>query len=422
MSALDTYCADNTPSNPTLRVTIIAINKFDDKNLADKDLTDAIDNNARELEEYFKTTFLVSPKMITGDHATDADIREWLLSELPVDSEKTINLIFILTHGFPNPGNNEDSNDSEIYLAASNTSEDRPTRNSITGMQLVEAIKHAPKRNAFFLFIDACGSGAIDGDELEQVLQSDRDLASRLMILASSAPDEKSYRARFTQALLQIWKNKNADCSVENPESCHCGSSIEAYLTQKIKELPGVDPNVEQNIQLVSQDFPDFCIELFGAEQRLLFLFNAAPGMSEVTLLTPTTQFKPPMKMKKDTTRPVNLNARDYIVVAKRLYSTSKRKEVIPFNFKKAPVDIEVLFGTELDKAEATQAVGLFLQQHEIAPAVGVQLRLKASAEFQQLDRKAKINALNAKEQLDKLAVQRSSEQADASKAKNLVD
>jgi hypothetical protein len=125
--------------------------------------------------------------------------------------------------------------------------------------------------------------------------------------------------------------------------------------------------------------------------------------------------------MKKETTRAVNLNARDYLLAAKRLYSSSKRKQVIQFNFKKSPVDVEVLFGTGLQNAVATQAAALFMQGHEIFPAAAKQLRFAASSEFEAIDRKAKLRDQSAKVQLRKLQAQYSSAELEASTAKNAV-
>jgi hypothetical protein len=403
---------------PKLRVTIIAINKFDDPKLQDKDLTDAITANADALRKYFEETFKITVNMIWGDHAQDSDIREWLRSDLRVDSDKSINLIFVITHGLPRTGNDEKTNDSEIYLAASNTLRDRPTRNSISGIDLIMAIKDAPKRNTFFLFIDACGSGAIDGDQLEEVLQADRDLASRLMILASSSPDEKSYRARFTEALRTIWTNKDSECSEENLSQCHCGPTIEPYLTGEIKKIPGVSPDVEQNVQLVSQYFPDFCIELFGVEQRLLFLFNAAPGESQVTLVTPPNNIAP-IKMKRGATHPVNLNSREYTFVAKRLYRRDSKSRVMLVDLKKFPADVEVLFGDEVDRVAAIQSTAIYLQSHQIATKFAHSLRVASSARVLQLATKVKVQEDAANKQIDQLTLQYNAAATEASEAEN---
>jgi hypothetical protein len=108
-------------------VTIVAVNKFDDPELSkDTELTTAIDKTALALESYFENHLSVAVTLFhTHDETTDAAIRNWLFTQLPVDSDKSINLIFILTHGFANLGRDKEVSDSEIYLATSNTYEDK---------------------------------------------------------------------------------------------------------------------------------------------------------------------------------------------------------------------------------------------------------------------------------------------------------
>jgi hypothetical protein len=418
--------AEEPVQTPVMRVTIVAVSKFDDTNLSnDTELTTAIETNAQALKKYFEDHFSIVPELFnTKDETSDSGLRDWLFDDLRADSEKSIHLIFVLTHGFPNPGTDKKVNDSDIYLATSNTYESKPASHAIRGMELLEAIGHTAKRNTYFLFIDSCGSGAINGDMLQNTLRYNPDLASRLMILTAAMPDEKAYRARFTEALLRIWQANNSLCSQANLSACHCGSSIESYLTNQIKTIPGVSPDVAQNVQLVSEYFPDFCIELFGIEQRVLFLFNGAAGETEVTLQAADRDIAP-MSMRTDATRVVNLNSDNYTLIAKRVHDPRDDSHVvIPINLKSKPADVEILFSNqkEIDNAVTGQTAALYLQSREVAPEFTDGLLKTSDANIHTMEEMYQVEKGRAATDLEHFVTAQGAASADVSAAVARLD
>jgi hypothetical protein len=366
-------------SKDSMRVTIIAVSEFEDPLLNDTELTSAIRNNALALRKYFEGHFKIDVQLFdTHDKTTDRALRDWLRKDLPTESATGINLIFILTHGFPSPRSDKKNHESEIYLAASNTFKKDPEGNAISGAELIAAFKRMPKKRGIFLFIDSCGSGAIDSDAVQETLKATSDLGSRVLILTSSMEDQLSYRARFTEALRTVWATENPQCTELNDAGCHCGGwrVIEPYLTAQVKKVPGVSPDVKQKVRMVSRYFPDFCVELFDAKQRLLFLFNGAPGDIEVTLQSKSRDLDP-ITIHKGETIPVNLNSSRYTLIAKRVNDSGDELErnLRDIRLDSAPVDVEVLFGDDVDKVDADQSAVVYLQSREMYLQTAEQLQ-----------------------------------------------
>jgi hypothetical protein len=365
MCALQQPVAVDNP--PNLRVTIIAVTQFEDPNLkGDKELNDANTEAAKDLKTYFESNFKVRVDLYSVAQETSEEfLRNWLFNDLRHDSRKGVHLVFVLTHGFADLfGAN--ANKSEIFLATSDTYKDHIPGKAIRGGDFIDAFQNMPPKATVFLFLDTCGSGAIDNENLRKLLQSDPEFASRVMILAAANSDELAYGARFTKTLLNIWQSKTP--------AFHCGPMhIERYLTDSLKVVPGVSPDVRQTVRVVAPLSPDFCIENFNYTQRFLMLYNAAPGDISVTLQA-SDQPDPDttIPLKKNQMVPISqLRPINYQMVAKRKLTDDQADEtsnlVENIDLTSVPAKIVVLFSDDpLDKAEASQAAAHYLDSREI--------------------------------------------------------
>jgi hypothetical protein len=231
------------------------------------------------------------------------------------------------------------------------------------------------KRAMVFLFLDSCGSGAIDGDNLQQLLTHEPDFATRLMILASAMRDESAFRARFSQTLLSIWQ-------APKPE-CHSGRrNVEKFLTDSMKSIPSVSPDVQQNVRMVAPGAPDFCIESFNYTERLAFLFNAAPD--DATLSVQAGDSDTPEDLgdiRHGELRPLLLRPKTYTVAAKRKSpDVANGSQVETLDLKTAPVTVKVLFSPDrLDQAEAAQKAAAYLDSSALYPKEADDLRVTAA-------------------------------------------
>ena len=109
-----------------------------------------------------------------------------------------------MTHGFAYKTAEQDTNKSDLFLATSDTVKETFAGVAVKGSEFIDAFRLLPKRTTVLLFLDTCGSGAIDSDALKATLQHDPDFASRVFILAASMQDESAYSARFSQILASL--------------------------------------------------------------------------------------------------------------------------------------------------------------------------------------------------------------------------
>jgi hypothetical protein len=402
--AVFAVCAQVQAPAADFRVTIIAVTKFDDPKLSgpdEKDLNDANIEAAMALKSYFQT-FQISPApdlYIVSRETSQEFLRNWLFHDLRLDSRTGTHLIFVLTHGFADQGPDAQSNQSEIYLATSDTHKDAIPGKAIRGGDFVDAFQFMPKRGTVFLFLDTCGSGAIDNEHLRRLLQSEPDFASRVLIIAAANSDELAYRARFTKALLDVWQAK--------PTTLHCGPmQIERFLTESLRKVPGVSPDVKQTVRVVAPLSPDFCIESFNYTQRFLMLYNAFSGDVSITLQADDeTEPEARIDLKEYEMAPVSaLRPTKYSLVAQRNLGTGQADQksnlVENVDLTTVPAKVEVLFSSDpLDQPRAEQSAAQYLDSRRILPSYSASLAASSIKTVEALSDNARGELQNAESQ-----------------------
>ncbi len=376
------YAADEPPD---FRVTIIAVTKFDDPKLSgpdEKDLNDANTEAAKALKSYFESLKITPPPdlYIVHNETTWHFLHNWLFRDLQNDSRTGVHLIFVLTHGLLDP-----KVQSEFYVATSDTHKDDIPGNAIRGGDLIDAFHDMPPRATVFLFLDTCGSGAIDNEQLQRDLQSQPDFASRVLIIAAANADELAYRARFTKTLLGIWGAKSP--------TRHCGSrQIETFLTESLRKVQGVSPDVKQTVRVVAPLSPDFCIENFNSTQRFLMLYNASNSDISITLQA-DDEAEPESRIdlhKQDLMVPVSeLRPTKYQLVAKRKLGNGKDDQnfVKNIDLTTVPAKVEVLFSSDpFDQPRAQQSAAQYLDSRRILPSVAQSLQEASANTVDQLN------------------------------------
>ena len=362
------------PTAPEFRVSIVAVTQFEDPQLQeDQQLNAANDKAARALADYFQKSFHITADLFTVAAETTTEfLRTWLFKDLPLDSRKAVHLIFVLTHGFADKTPPVAGGQSELFLATADTHAEKYLGKAIPGSDFIAAFKRMSPRATIFLFIDSCGSGAIDSTNLGATeLTLDPRFASRIMIVAAANADESAYGARFTNTLMRVWQTKNPPL--------HCGArKIADFLTASLKESPDVSRDVKQTVRVVAELSPEFCIENFAFGERSLLLYNASPGDVTVTLQADDeSEPEPPKTLRKDEMYPWNLKAKAYTIVAKRdPVFGSDSNQVKGIDLKSEPAKVEVLFSEDpLDKLEASQAAVQYLDSRDVFPTVSAELK-----------------------------------------------
>jgi hypothetical protein len=380
---------------PDFRVTIIAVTTFVDPKLSgpdEKDLNDANLDAAKALKSYFENLKVTPPPdlYIVPTETSQDFLRKWLFHNLRLDSRTGVHLVFVLTHGFADQGPDASANQSELYLATSDTYKDVIPGKAIRGGDFVSAFHDMPPRATVFLFLDTCGSGAIDNEQLQKDLQSQPDFASRVLIIAAANSDELAYRARFTRTLLGIWGTKSP--------TRHCGpKQIETFLTESLRKVPGVSPDVKQTVRVVAPLSPDFCIENFNSTQRFLMLYNASSGDISITLQArDEPEPEPTIDLhKQDLMVPVSeLRPTKYQLVAKRKLGNGQGDQnfVGNIDLTTVPAKVEVLFSTDpLDQPRAQQSAAQYLDSRKILPSVAESLQQESANTVNQLNNNAHV-------------------------------
>ena len=394
---------------PDFRVTIIAVTKFEDPNLSgqdEQDLNDANIEAANKLKSYFETFQITPPPdlYILPSETSQDSLRNWLFHDLRLDSRQGVHLVFILTHGFADLGPDARTNQSEIYLATSDTYKDIIPGRAIRGGDFVDAFHFMPKRATVFLFLDTCGSGAIDNEYLRRLLQNEPDFASRVLIIAAANSDELAYRARFTNTLLNIWQAK--------APTLHCGPMhIEKFLTDSLRTVQGVSPDVKQTVRVVAPLSPDFCIENFNYTQRFLMLYNASSGDIAVTLQArDESDPEPTIDLKEYEMAPVSeLRPTSYTIVARRKLGDGQVDQHSNFvgdiDLSSVPAKVKVLFSSdELDEADAQQLAAQYLDSRQILPSISESLRQSSGTAVALLSNNLRARLLEVEAQQSSLS------------------
>lgn len=329
-----------------LRVTVIAVTEFDDAQLRNSVLTDAIKQTTAKLEEFFTAQFGVVPTVLrTREETTGEALRHWLFYDLSRDSPQTIHLVFMLTHGIGYQYSGATIFKNELFLASSDTKSEDFFGVAIRGSELIDAFQRLTRGSSVFLFLDTCGSGSIQNSGISQLLEGDRLIGTRMMILAASLSEESAFRARFTNTLLQIWGTHS-----NSPNECHSGETgIPAFVNQRMDVLDPLDKKFPQTVSLVFSYTNDFCIESFASGEALALLGNPTDEeLKGVLHLDGGTQETIPFRVRAKAVAPVILRRKAYYVDVAPVFSSSSRKaNSITLDFTSDFVQYQPLYSSE---------------------------------------------------------------------------
>jgi hypothetical protein len=270
----------NADEETQLRVVILDVNDFNEESsFRDEELDADLLKAGEELDKFFNDNYNVTPTFLyTRKDTSSTALRKWLPDYFNT-TQKTIMLFFILTHGRGFHSNAKTSYNSELYLATSDSSFDSMYDYGLKARaELLSSFKMLPNGSSVFLFIDACEASSIESGGL--ALDLDADKNHRMMILAASKAQRKSYKARFTRTLQKIWEEPH------KPESeCTKERDVDTVVTNRMDALfpVKVPTNERQEIKLVRAYTQDFCLESFAADQSLLLVGNTSVDAMDVS-------------------------------------------------------------------------------------------------------------------------------------------
>lgn len=367
-------------------VTVIAVPSFSDSKLQDDGVIRGITEAKQGLVELFTKELGRRPEVLDSTRRTSSGaLRDWLFADLARNTRTGIHLIFVLTHGFPDRDPAPNSDYSELFLATSDTCSKKTKvcprsliASSLRAQDILDAIGDMPNQPTVFLFLDTCGSGAIYSERLRKVLTHDPAFAARVAIFAAAMGNQSAYAARFTKALTKIWEDPNP--------VRHCGKAeIEKFVSDTLKDIPGTSPELSQTVKFIAPLMPQFCIESFNYNNRLLFLSNASGATINVTVAPDNAEPLEPFSMDAEESLPLGyLKPTGYTIVAKRVEG-NKPSYHGRVDLTASQGDVQVLFGSRpIDRLRAEVSAASYLKAHRMLPELAKSLMSDASASLLQ--------------------------------------
>lgn len=382
--ALTTAFAEESPA-PDLKVTIIVVHNFTKAGMRDRTLDASSYAAGLKLKKYFEDQFHVAPVFFSTAYETSGpQLRKWLLDDFGNDTRRIVHLVFIVTHGRPKGFPDPATANRTLLLAASDTTKENFSGTSILASDFLERARQIPA--IVFLFIDACGGGAVDNANLTTDL-ADAAFGSRIFVVASSMEEQAAYRARFTTALYNLWSTAS---KAGSQRPCHRGErEIARFLTKQLKSVKGVSADAIQDVTVIAPFWPEFCIESFHYSQRMLVVFNGSTRdikfyVLERNVVAPSDDDWnriPPNKFLA-----LNLEPKRFKLTATEIgndagqigRTTAKTRSIADkaVNLDSEPAHVEVLFGKDdLAIADANAKILTFFESNQLFPQYTAELR-----------------------------------------------
>jgi hypothetical protein len=272
-----------------LRVFIIAVKDFDQPpktppsaSLYDAGIADSVDKAGSELTKFFVDNYHVTPILFTThDETLSGTLRANLNDYFKNNTQFTLDFVFVLTHGVGESNQSGTTNNSRLFLATSDTTRSNYSSVALKSRELIDYFEGARPGSSVFLFIDACESGALFSPRVDGDLKADWASSTRFLIISSSMAGQDSYDARFSRALLSIWRGDSGNLT----KCTRDREGIEELISERITQLGGKSQQ-KQEVSVVFPYTDSLCLESLGSAWGLLILSNSFPVPTKVTVRT----------------------------------------------------------------------------------------------------------------------------------------
>ena len=263
--------AQQIPTPKKLQVVILPISEFDDHGWDNAALQTSIDKSAKDLEEFFSKKFPDAIVHVLKPNQTDSQsIRDFLRGDFAKFADGTVTLFFILSHGVPNPSPNTNYN-QDLLIVTRDTDHAHPSNRAFSvATDLVPEFTKLKSGSIVLAFLDTCYSGAASNLSMHISTALAEDYGLRLMVMASSLSEAQSYKATFSEALLELWKRpSNNACTTPDLAPTELRQSIARQLSpQKLGPIEGLP-------KVVIPYYGKLCLESFAADGGLIVFYSA---------------------------------------------------------------------------------------------------------------------------------------------------
>jgi hypothetical protein len=264
--------AQQIPTPQKLQVVILPISEFADHRWDNAALQTSIEKSANDLEDFFSKKFPDAIVHVLKPAQTDSQsIRDFLRGDFAKFADGTVTLFFVLSHGVPNPSPNTNYN-QDLLIVTRDTDHDHPENRafSVATDLVPEFTKLKSPGSIVLAFLDTCYSGAASNLSMHISTSLAEDYGLRLMVMASSLSEAQSYKATFSEALIELWKRpSNNACTTPDLAPTELRQSISRQLSpQKLGPIEGLP-------KVVIPYYGKLCLESFAADGGLIVFYNA---------------------------------------------------------------------------------------------------------------------------------------------------
>ena len=260
-----------------LQVVIVAVTQFDDKHWENPTLELSIEKSANDLQQFFQTKFPPSQVEIhvlkSRDETTHDSIQHFLRGPFVNIASGSVTLFFVLSHGVPKSAPNPLFT-QDLQIVTSDTSYATGDRGFSVSKDLFPEFVGLNEPGSIVLaFLDTCYSGAAHNLSMSLQKEQAQRFGLRIMMMASSLSETQSYRATFTEALIDLWKlpTSGSSCTSEYQAPDKLRESIRRQLDpQPLGPTEGLP-------KVVVPYLGNLCLESFSADSGLVVFFNRLP-------------------------------------------------------------------------------------------------------------------------------------------------
>jgi hypothetical protein len=264
-------------SEKKIQVVIVGVPYFAIPEYRNKNLATQITQRCRDIQTFFKKTFKDEVEFhvrCTKEGTTRESLRTLFEGQLPHFADRTLTLIFIISHGELDESTKNDFFSPDVRLVTSNSTDPDPITWKLStisvGTALMTWLEHVPDGSTVVTFLDTCHAGGFGS--LSSTLQADlaQQYGVSMMVAASSLAQQKSYSAAFTEALLATW---------ESGDGCITDAKWPDVIEKRIEAKVGVLDDFEGRPQIVIPFRGSICLSNLdhpSARSRLLMLYSGS--------------------------------------------------------------------------------------------------------------------------------------------------
>ena len=259
-----------------IHVVVVAVPKFSipgyNGDVLRQSFLDRCDFIKRYFEKHLGKENVKVDQYCTQQLTTRESLRRLFTIDIPRFSANTVTLLFIMSHGeevdFQNGYMASDveliTSDTRITDDGDDADGERRFTSILIGSEMLTWLESAPRGSTILTFLDFCHSGAAASLSTSLAQSIQQQFGLRSLVVSSSLPSDDTYKALFTQALLDLWDTSGGCMNLD---------TMPTAVWEKMKLGAPLKGTEGLPVVLVQYKGP-LCLGNFGGDHKLLFLYG----------------------------------------------------------------------------------------------------------------------------------------------------